>query len=309
MKLIKRTEIKRPTNTYNLHIRNNHNYVANGVVVSNCHQAKGAVLQNIVTKHSASIPYRFGFTGTLPKDDADALSIHTALGPIRYTVAAADLIDRKILSSLNINILQLEEDFTAEYERYLREKNVGKPPTITQFKDGYFPDFSSEKAYLQKNNARIKWIADCIELRRDEKKGNVLCLVDSIAFGRKLAAEIEGSIFVNGQDVKSPEQRKLVYDMFKDRDDLVVIATVHIASTGLNIHRIFNLFLIDLGKSFVRTIQSIGRGLRMAADKDKVVVWDICSDLKYSKRHLTQRSAYYKEANYPHKKTKIKYAE
>jgi superfamily II DNA or RNA helicase len=99
--------------------------------------------------------------------------------------------------------------------------------------------------------------------------------------------------------------RKKIYQQFKDNDTLVVIATVQIASTGLDIKRIFNLIFIDVGKSFVRTIQTIGRGLRKAHDKDSVHVTDICSDLKYSKRHSTERVKFYKEAQYKHKKTKV----
>ena len=63
--------------------------------------------------------------------------------------------------------------------------------------------------------------------------------------------------------------------------------------------RIFNLVLIEPGKSFVRVIQSIGRGIRKAKDKDFVQIWDITSTCKFAKRHLTHRKKFYKEANYP----------
>jgi superfamily II DNA or RNA helicase len=57
--------------------------------------------------------------------------------------------------------------------------------------------------------------------------------------------------------------------------------------------------LIEPGKSFVRVIQSIGRGIRKAEDKDFVQIWDITSTCKFAKRHLTKRKQFYKEANYP----------
>jgi superfamily II DNA or RNA helicase len=95
--------------------------------------------------------------------------------------------------------------------------------------------------------------------------------------------------------------------MFKNHDDLVVIATVHIAGTGLSINRIFNLILIDIGKSFIRVIQAIGRGLRKAHDKNYVNITDVCSDFKYSKTHLATRIRYYKDAKYPYKKHTITY--
>ncbi|MGI0076378.1 MAG: hypothetical protein ACREAU_03115, partial [Nitrosopumilaceae archaeon] len=75
-----------------------------------------------------------------------------------------------------------------------------------------------------------------------------------------------------------------------------------VAGIGIDIARIFNLIYIDGGKSFIKTIQTIGRGLRKAKDKGFVKVVDICSDFKYSKRHLTERIGFYKQAKYPYSK-------
>ena len=55
----------------------------------------------------------------------------------------------------------------------------------------------------------------------------------------------------------------------------------------------------------MRVIQSIGRGLRKAADKHEVVIYDITSTLKYSKRHLSTRKTYYNEAQYPYVVNKV----
>ena len=80
-----------------------------------------------------------------------------------------------------------------------------------------------------------------------------------------------------------------------------------VASVGINIPRIFNLVLIEPGKSFVRVIQSIGRGIRKAKDKDHIQIWDITSSCKFSKRHLTQRKKFYREAHYPFSVQKVDY--
>jgi len=295
------------------------------VVVDECHGLKGNVLTKLLVEHSAKIPYRFGVTGTLPKEKSDKMAVHVAVGPVRYEVDAAYLIDKKILASLNISILQLEEDFRTEYETFCRDheawvnsltererilakdQGTDKVPTYIQFKDQYFTDFEAEKTYLHHKEDRLETIAQFIEQKRDMKKGNVLCLVDRIDFARRLAALIPDAILVNGKDIKQKD-RKSVYKMFEDNDNLIVIATVHIAGTGLNIPRIFNLMIVDIGKSFIRVIQGIGRGLRLAEDKTHLNVTDICSDLKYSKRHVAERIRYYKEAKYPHKKSKIDYS-
>lgn len=274
------------------------------VIVDECHGIKGKVLQEILNDYGNHIALRYGVTGTMPKAETDAMAVRVSVGDVRYTISAATLMDQGHLASLNIDVLQLTEDFREQFEEY-KQENPNEKITYTQFKDGFFPDYTSEKNYLQTNKQRVEWIADFLDMKRDMKKGNVFCLVDGVRFGQKLAEAIPNAIFVYGKDKQ--KARKQVYDLFKDNDNLVVIATIHIASTGLNIKRIFNLVFIDVGKSFVRVIQTIGRGLRKADDKDSVDVVDICSDLKYSKRHVAERIKFYKEANYPYKKKKVDY--
>lgn len=280
------------------------------IFVDEVHQAKNAELQKILIDHAAKIPYRFGVTGTIPKEPSDQLLIKIALGPVRETITAVELMKRGVLAQIAIDVVQLEENLTAEYDQFCKADMPGStPPTYIQFKDGYFPDFASEKSYIHRKAERIEWIADLMLAKQDAAKGNILCFVDSISLGRSIASLIPGALFVNGVDMKTPKQRLKVYDLFKDRDDLIVIATVHIAGTGLNIRRIKELIGVDLGKSFTRVIQAIGRGARTAHDKTTFNYTDVCSDLKYGKRHLATRISFYKEAQYPFKKRKIDYAQ
>lgn len=290
-------------------LKNNPNVVLRFgmIIVDECHGLKGNVLTSILTEHAARIPHRFGFTGTLPDNDADKTAVHVAVGPVRHSMSAHELIEQGILSSLDINMIRLHEDLNSQYEEFCKNECIGEPPSYDEFKRSYFPDFSSEKAYLQRNTERLEWIADLLLTKQDAKQGNVLCLVDSIPVARKLGSLIPESVVVNGTDMKSVTERQKIYELFKTRDDLIVIATVHVAGTGLSINRIFNLVLVDIGKSFIRVIQAIGRGLRKAHDKDHVEVIDICSDLKYSREHSNKRINYYKEAKYPHKKCTVHY--
>ena len=102
-------------------------------------------------------------------------------------------------------------------------------------------------------------------------------------------------------------ERKEEYDEVATSTNKIIVATYGVAAVGINIPRIFNLVLIEPGKSFVRVIQSIGRGIRKAEDKDHVQIYDITSSCKFAKRHLTQRKAFYKEANYPFDVEKLTY--
>jgi superfamily II DNA or RNA helicase len=103
------------------------------------------------------------------------------------------------------------------------------------------------------------------------------------------------------------KDRKQEYDDVSEADNKIIVATYGVAAVGINIPRIFNLVLVEPGKSFVRVIQSIGRGIRKAKDKDSVEIWDLTSSAKFSKKHLTQRKKFYKEAQYPYTIKKVDY--
>lgn len=282
--------------------------IFNIVVVDECHGVKAQVLSDLLNKYGKNIQYRFGLTGTLPKAETDAMSVHVAIGPVVYEIPAYKLVEEGFLAAPHIDVFVLEENFKEKYKEFLEHTDIiGKPPTYRQFKDTYFSEWTAEKRYIQTHDSRLEWIAHYIEIQRDAKKGNVLCLISGVPFGKKLAKMIEGAVFVYGKDKK--KARKEIYDLFENHNNLVVVANVQIAGTGLSIDRIFKLMLIDIGNSFTRVIQSIGRGLRRAADKERVHISDLCSDLKYSRKHIRERTKYYSEAKYPFKKHVVKYDE
>ena len=85
----------------------------------------------------------------------------------------------------------------------------------------------------------------------------------------------------------------------EEEDNVIVVAISKIFSTGINIKNLHYILFGSGGKAKIKTIQSIGRGIRKAQDKDFVQIWDITSTCKFAKRHLTKRKAFYREANYP----------
>ena len=132
---------------------------------------------------------------------------------------------------------------------------------------------------------------------------NTLVLIDRIKTGETLEKLLVqngiDAIFLSGS-VKT-KKRFDEYEKVKTQDDKCIIAIDKIAATGLNIPRLFNVVFIDYGKSFTKIIQSIGRGLRKATDKDFVTIYDVSSKTKYSKKHFNERIKYYEEAQYPYK--------
>jgi superfamily II DNA or RNA helicase len=277
MKLIHKKIIEHPEETYNLHVENDHNYIANGAVVSNCHQAKAEVLKRLLTQNLRNAPIRWGLTGTIPKDPLEFESIRCSLGDVVNRVSAFELQQKGILSQCHVNIIQ-----TQEYRE--------------------FKSYPEELKYLVTDEKRLEWLAKAI--RGISATGNTLVLVDRIESGKVLQEALTGSVFVSGA-VKT-KARKEEYDEIAISNGNIIIATYGVAAVGINIPRIFNMVLVEPGKSFVRVIQSIGRGIRKAEDKDFVQVWDITANTKYAKKHLTERKRFYKEAQYPFTIEKVK---
>jgi superfamily II DNA or RNA helicase len=236
-------------------------------------------------------------TGTLPKEPADRMAIKICLGEVLYEVKASELIERGWLAGLAIKMYCLVENFQDLWIKFQQDNPEDADKIdLKRFIELKLPDYEAEVTYLTKQKIRKVFIADFIENLRGQEKGNTFVLVKSVAYGKALAKLIENAKFVYGQDATAV--RKQIYKLFDENDDIVVISTFQLASTGLNIKRIFNLVFVDAGKSFTKIIQAIGRGLRKAKDKDFVNVYDIYSDLKYSKRHAATRKGFYKEQRY-----------
>jgi superfamily II DNA or RNA helicase len=209
----------------------------------------------------------------------DQVSLLVSLGPVIGKLSAKELQDKGVLAQCHVNIVQLKDNVE-------------------------FTNYQSELKHLLENDKRLDRIAELIE--KVNETGNTLVLVDRVNAGKEIVSRLgSNAVFVNGGTGLT--ERKAEYDEVATSDDKIIVATYGVAAVGINIPRIFNLVLIEPGKSFVRVIQSIGRGIRKAEDKDHVQIWDVTSSCKFAKRHLTQRKSFYKEANYPFTLEKLDY--
>ena len=240
------------------------------VIVDEVHMAKADVLKNLLTQNLCNAPIRWGLTGTVPKGDYESEPIFASIGPVVGGISAHELQEKGVLSNCHVNVVQMID--------------------LPEFKS-----YAEELKYLVTNKDRVAYISRLI--KGIAESGNTLVLVGRIESGKMLQQSIKDSVFISGE-VKTID-RKEEYDEIKTSDNKIIVATYGVAAVGINIPRIFNLVLLEPGKSFVRVIQSIGRGIRKAEDKDFVQIWDITSSCKFAKRHLTERKKFYKDAKYP----------
>ena len=240
------------------------------VIVDEVHQAKAEALKTLLTGAMSQIPIRWGLTGTIPKAKFESQALFVSLGPVINKLAASTLQEKGVLAKCHVNIIQLQDKVE-------------------------FSNYQSELKHLLEDATRLDVIAHRIHSLK--VTGNTLVLVDRVNAGKELVNRIPDAVFISG-DTKA-QIRQDEYDKVSINSGLVLVATYGVAAVGINIPRIFNVVLIEPGKSFVRVIQSIGRGIRKAEDKDFVNIWDITSSCKFAKRHLTKRKEFYRESNYP----------
>ena len=248
------------------------------VMVDEVHMAKAEVLKKLLTHNLANAPIRWGLTGTVPKADHEFQALRASLGEVVHRVKAYELQEKGVLSNCHVNVIQ-----TAEWKE--------------------FENYASELKYLVTDETRMDWASNLIN--KISESGNTLVLVDRIESGQLIVNNIPDSVFVSGS--MKTKDRKEEYDEIKTSTNKIIVATYGVAAVGINIPRIFNMVLLEPGKSFVRVIQSIGRGIRKADDKDFVQIWDITASTKYAKRHLTERKKFYKDAKYQFEIQKVKY--
>lgn len=249
------------------------------VIVDEVHMAKADALKTLLTGIMSQVPIRWGLTGTVPKEKFESQALLVALGPVIGKLSANELQQQGVLANCHVNIVQLVDHVE-------------------------FKDYQAELKYLLEESGRLDAMAALIQ--QVNETGNTLVLVDRVAAGHALVERLgDKAVFVSGATKSKDRQEE--YDAVAEATDKIIVATYGVAAVGINIPRIFNLVMVEAGKSFTRVIQSIGRGIRKAEDKDHVEIWDITSSCKFAKRHLTKRKAYYKEANYPFTTEKLEW--
>lgn len=269
------------------------------LMVDETHGAKGMAIKTICEK-CVHCEYRIGLTGTLPKDESDVNTIFGYLGPVIFKQGAKELIDRGVLSNLNIMnvMLKYPQDIITKYK--YRPYNEELDLTIN------YPD----------RNKSFDFIFEHI------KKGqNTLILCNFIEHLERIEEYLldnlsdEYEVCIIHGNIKASE-RESIRQMMEHGENIVLVSTFGTMSTGVNVKRIHHVVFASSSKSPIRTLQSIGRGLRLHESKDKLVLWDIVDDLTFKTRtgnigknhlykHYEERLRIYDDQGFKHYSTKL----
>ena len=103
------------------------------------------------------------------------------------------------------------------------------------------------------------------------------------------------------------DERELIRQIVETESNAIIVASVGVFSTGINIVSLKNIIFASPSKSRIRVLQSIGRVLRRSEHKQEATLFDIADDLRWKKKanytylHFANRLKIYAEESFPYK--------
>jgi len=255
-------------------------------IADECHKFRIGNKANSLLK-SVNTPHTYGFSGTMPENKIDEWNIIGMFGPILLRKTSNDLQKQDFITDAIVQVIRIKYKIPLVYKT---RATVVDPSA----------KYNEECDYIYKNEYRNR----CISKLAHNTDKNILILVDRIEQGEiltKTISEIDSNktvYFIRGSvDV---EDREKIRNLMETSDNIICIAITAIFSTGINIKNLHYILFASAGKAKIKIIQSIGRGLRLHDNKDRLIIFDICDILEYSTKHLSKRLSLYN-------KEKIKY--
>jgi len=260
------------------------------VIGDEAHNFKAQSLTTILTS-CVNAKYRIGLTGTLDGTKTHKLVLEGLFGTVRKVISTKELIDKGEVSNFEIKCLVLKHN--EEISKLYKEKT-----------------YAEEIQYLISNESRNKFVKNlAVSLGKNtlvlyqmvDKHGKIL--YDMIK-NTKLLGDRKIFFVYGGVDAADREEIRRIMEI---EQNAIVVASFGTFSTGINIRNLHNIIFAMPTKSSIRTLQSIGRGLRQSEGKEIATLYDISDDMRYKKhmnytlKHFVDRVKIYTEEQFPFK--------
>lgn len=241
------------------------------VHVDECHHIPAKTYERVMTQ-LLSARFRLGYSATPDKEgDLETMfKVSAHLGPTIHRATGADLIDKGHLVPVDVFMVRLP---------------AWRPTLLTgkKWKDAV-------QHGIVENTSRNQMIGDIARKCAASSSGPVVILVERIDHGRRLAWEL-GTEFVSGTSPTAVRQR--AWNGLKN-GTIRVLVTSKIADEGLDIPPLSYLIMAGGGKAAHVTIQRVGRGMRTAAGKENLFVFDFLDSGKWLAAHSRARGRTYR---------------
>lgn len=316
MKIKKIKKIKYNGDVFNLRIESedglNHNYIANGILVSNCHQSHSKSIKEVISKCTKS-KYRFGLSGTLTnRNSAEHLTIQQYLGPLIMEISPKFLFDNKYATPVSIKVVKMDWLDDHLKQKLYDLRNVKKSNDADKLEGNEI--FNIERKLVISSDKRINYIVNFIS----KTSKNSLVLFQSVGegYGKRIYDQLreiqsEKEIYYIDGDT-DPNLRDFYKSKMEEGNNKILVASFMTLSTGVSIKNLHNIFLAESYKSEVLIKQSLGRGMRLYEGKEIVNIIDFVDDFSWSDssnylmKHSLERIEIYKREGFVYKVYELK---
>lgn len=275
------------------------------LIIDELHTAKNDLsVINRVVDACCNTEYRFGLTGTIPRNLLNQKVIIGNFGDIRQIITSKELIDRGELSKATIIEVKLP------YDKYTinlcRRKKV---------------KYTEEIELARLCGAAEEGVSSLISDGIITSEQNTLILMNKVKNGEvdnMIAMLQERHPEYEVQKVHgkvSMDAREEIRLGIENKKGVIIVATFRTFGTGINMKNLHNVIFASSTKAYTLILQSIGRSLRLHTSKDMARIFDFhhcIEDSYFSKRtndiveyksnlsrHFYQREEFYYEEDFP----------
>lgn len=214
-----------------------------------------------VSKYLANTQYRLGLTATAKRDDGMDLSVNAIVGRPILSVGGKFLVDQGYLVKPSIYFIKGFEDSEKQKSYVLKSKKGDVNET---------PDYHSFYKNLIVGNSERNAVIEKIVKKHEGEA--ILIVVKSVDHGEYLESVLDNALYLHGS-VGGVFRKKLLKD-FESGEQKVLIATISIFSEGIDIPRLKVIINAASNKGKVKTVQLLGRCLRLSPDKNGALYYD-----------------------------------
>lgn len=242
------------------------------IIFDECHHASAKTWYTVGTwAHNAY--YRFGFSGTpMDRDEIDSMKLMSIMGQTIYKRKTTDAIEDGDLCKIEMEMIENKNCVSGDSWGEIYTKGIVRD---------------------ERRNALISTKAIEHKINGDK----VLILVRHIEHGIILSRMLQRYPvhFLYGSHTHA--ERETVIHWFNDGAGKILIAS-GIFDEGIDIPEINVLIVASGGKSDVKTIQRIGRGLRKKLDGGSLKAYDFIDHSEFLLKHSIRRASIYEREGY-----------
>lgn len=251
------------------------------IIADECHRATSKSWVDIFKASAA--PFRLGLSGTPIKNEDDRdLLLQSVTGPIVYHLETSKL----------------------QGEGHIAEADLWTV-AITSPEMKYLDWHSAFSALIVENTDRTQLIADMAVAQAAKNKTILILAGNSVKFAHNIFDAIidilaKHDLEISCNLITGTTRSEIVNQSFQDLRErkLNILVTTLLADEGVDVPAINVLMTVGGGKSYVKVIQRIGRGLRPKDDGSSLLVIDFFDMTnKYLTKHAKERLKYYAAEN------------